>query len=184
MNRRPSVHLRAGLLIGTTLFSSLLLSSCSDSGASEGASSGGGAPVAEAAADSGSTESGSTDSGDISEAQLESGVPAECLEAFPVAFGTPDLAAATLLPTDFPADAVDGTLCQTSATGSGIQVVDWATEASGTEVLDALEAALPPSYDVTREDKGLGEQLDGTAGDVYFTVITRPGAWSLQLGPA
>ena len=111
-------------------------------------------------------------------------MPAECLEAFPVAFGEPDLAAATLLPADFPADAVDGTLCQTAATGSGIQVVDWATDASGTEVLDAIEAALPSSYSVTREDKGMGEQLDGTAGDVYFTVVTRPGAWTLQLGPA
>ena len=63
-------------------------------------------------------------------------------------------------------------------------MVDWATEASGSEVLDAIEAALPPSYSVTREDNGMGEQLDGTAGDVYFTVVTRPGAWTLQLGSA
>ena len=178
MTRRPSITLRAGLLLGTTVFSSLLLSSCSDSGTSAGAASGGGEPDAEAPAEPGS---GSTD---MSEAQVDSGVPEECLEAFPVAFGEPDLAAATLLPADFPAEAVAGTLCQTSATGDGLQVVDWATDASGTEVLDALVAALPPSYEVTREDKGLGEQLDGTAGDVWFTVVTRPGAWSLQLSPA
>ena len=177
MNRRPSVHLRAALLLGTTVFSSLLLTGCSDSDGAKDAS-GGSQPVADAA------EPDSTESDDISEAQLEAGVPAECLEAFPVAFGKPDLGAATLLPGDFPAEAVDGTLCQTSATGSGIQVVDWATGASGTEVLDALVAALPPSYDVTREDKGQGEQLDGTAGDVWFTVVTRPGAWTLQLSPA
>ena len=176
---RTTVPQRAALLLATTLFSSLLLTGCSDSGTSEGASSGGSEPVAEAAADP-----GSTDSGDISEAQQESGVPAQCLEAFPVAFGEPDLAAATLLPPGFPADAVEGTLCQTAATGSGVQVVDWATDASEVEVLDAIESALPPSYEVTREDKGLGEQLDGTAGDVWFTVVTRPGAWSLQLSPA
>ncbi|MCF6379364.1 hypothetical protein L2K70_17260 [Nocardioides KLBMP 9356] len=176
MNRRPSFQMRAALLLGTATFSCTLLTSCSDS---EAAETSGSEPVAEASA-----EPGSTDSGDISEAQLESGVPAECLEAFPVAFGEPDLAAATLLPADFPAEAVDGTLCQTAATGSGVQVVDWATDASGAEVLDALETALPSSYSVTREDKGMGEQLDGTAGDVYFTVVTRPGAWTLQLGPA
>ena len=176
MNRRPSVQIRAALLLGTAVFSSTLLSGCSDSGEAD---TGGSAPAAETA-----VEPGSADSGDISEAQLDSGVPAACLEAFPVAFGEPDLAAATLLPTDFPAEAVDGTLCQTSATGSGVQVVDWATDASGAEVLDAIEAALPSTYSVTREDMGMGEQLDGTAGDVRFTVVTRPGAWTLQLGPA
>lgn len=176
MNRRPSVQMRAALLLGTAVFSSTLLTACSDSGAAQ---TSGSDPVAEAAG-----EPDATDSGDISEAQLESGVPAECLDAFPVAFGKPDLGAATLLPADFPADAVAGTLCQTSATSDGLQVVDWATDASATEVLDAIEAALPASYEVTREDKGQGEQLDGTAGDVWFTVVTRPGAYTVQLAPA
>ena len=179
MNRRPSIHLRAALLLGTAAFSSLLLTGCSDAGTSQGSEEGGSEPVAEAAADAGSSSSD-----DFQESQLDSGVPAECLEAFPVAFGQPDLGAATLLPADFPADAVAGTLCQTAATGSGIQVVDWATDASGTEVLDAIEESLPSSYSVTREDMGMGEQLDGTAGDVVFTVVTRPGAWTLQLAPA
>ena len=179
MNRRPSVHLRAGLLLGAAVFSSLILTGCSDASTSQSSPEGGSEPVAEAAADA-----ASSNEDDFQTSQLDSGVPAACLEAFPVAFGEPDLGAATLLPADFPADAVDGTLCQTAATGSGIQVVDWATDASGTEVLDALEAALPSSYSVTREDNGMGEQLDGTAGDVYFTVVTRPGAWTLQLGPA
>jgi hypothetical protein len=179
VNRRPSVHLRAGLLLGTTVFSSLLLAGCSDPGTAQSSSGGGSEPVAEAAADA-----ASSNEDDFQKSQLDSGVPAECLKAFPVAFGEPDLAAATLLPADFPADAVDATLCQTAASGSGIQVVDWATDSSGTEVLDAIEAALPSSYSVTREDKGLGEQLDGTAGDLYFTVVTRPGAWTLQLGRA
>lgn len=179
MNRRPSVHLRAGVLLGATLFSPLLLAGCSDADTSPSASGGGSGSVAEAA--DGAAEASSDD---FQKSQLGSGVPEECLEAFPVAFGEPDLAAATLLPTDFPADAVDGTLCQTAESGSGIQVVDWATEASGTEVLDAIEAALPPSYSVTRGDNGMGEQLDGTAGDVSFTVVTRPGAWTLQIGPA
>ncbi len=178
MNRRPSVHLRAGLLLGATLFP-LLLAGCSDADTSPSASGGGSGSVAEAA-----DEAAGSSADDFQESQLDSGVPEECLEAFPVAFGEPDLAAATLLPSDFPADVVDGTLCQTAESGSGIQVVDWATEASGTEVLDAIEAALPPSYSVTREDNGMGEQLDGTAGDVYFTVVTRPGAWTLQLGSA
>ena len=175
MRHRPSVPLRPGLLLGATVLSSLLLAGCSGAGTQPSSSGGGSEPVAEA---------GSTGSDDLSADQLESGVPAACLDAFPVAFGEPDLAAATLLPADWPTDAVDATLCQTSATGSGLQTIDWATDASGPEVLDAIAAALPPSYAVTREDKGLGEQLDGTAGDVYFTVVTRPGAWTLQLGPA
>ncbi|MCP3421903.1 hypothetical protein [Nocardioides pinisoli] len=176
MNRRPSVRIRATLLLGTAVFSSTLLTSCSDS---EAAETSGSDPVAESAG-----EPGSADSDDLAGAQLDSGVPAECLEAFPAAFGEPDLGAATLLPADWPSDAVDGTLCQTSATGNGLQVVDWATDASGSEVLDAVVAALPSSYEVTRKDEGLGEQLDGTAGDVWFTVITRPGAYTVQLAPA
>ena len=179
LHRRPSTPLRAGLVLGSALLCSLVLTGCSGSGAAEGSFGGASGGTAAAAADPGSSRSD-----DFQETQLESGVPTECLDAFPMAFGPADLSAATLMPADFPIDAVDATLCQTAATGSGVQTIDWATDTSGPEVLDAVEAALPATYSVTRSDEGLGEQLDGTAGDVVFTVLVREGAWTLQLGPA
>ncbi len=66
-----------------------------------------------------------------------------------------------------------------AGTGSGIQVASYATSATEAEVLDAVQAALPPSYDASRTDQGLGEQLQGTADGVSFEVTTRPGAYDV-----
>jgi hypothetical protein len=116
----------------------------------------------------------------LAEVQEQTDVPEECRDAFPVAVGRADAAAITLMPATWPTDAVEGTLCQTSATGSGIQVASYATDASGAEVLDAVQGALPASYEVTREDQGMGEQLDGTGDGVSFRVTTREGAFEVM----
>ena len=63
-----------------------------------------------------------------------------------------------------------------------LQTADYATTASGSEVLDAYEATLPADYAVGREDQGAGEQLTGSAGSVYFTITIRDGAFSVAFG--
>ena len=52
--------------------------------------------------------------------------------------------------------------------------MEFATDGAEAAVLDSVEGALPASYDVTREDQGLGEQLDGAAGvsDLSLAVIS------------
>ena len=47
-------------------------------------------------------------------------------------------------------------------------------------MLDAVEGALPAGYEVTREDQGAGEQLDGTGDGVSFRVTTREGAFDVM----
>ena len=118
----------------------------------------------------------------LAEVQEQTDVPQECREAFPVAVGRADPAAITLMPATWPTDAVEGTLCQTSTSGSGIQVASYATETAGAEVLDAVQQALPSSYDVVREDQGLGEQLDGSGDGVSFRVTVREGAYDVMFG--
>ena len=115
----------------------------------------------------------------LAEVQDETGVPRACREAFPVAVGEADPAAVSLMPASWPEDVVAGTLCQTSSSGSGMQVASYATSASQDEVLDAVEDALPSSYDVTRADQGLGDQLDGAGDGVAFRVTTRDGAYEV-----
>jgi hypothetical protein len=126
------------------------------------------------AADPGSPEAA------IAEVQQQSDVPQECREAFPMAVGKADPADVTLMPAAWPTDAVEGLLCQTSAGGSGIEVASYATEATGPEVLDAVQAALPSSYDVVRQDQGMGEQLDGSGDGVSFRVTVREGAYDVM----
>lgn len=125
-----------------------------------------------------STEPGATDLG---AAQVDSGVPEACLEAFPVAMTAPDLADVSLLPADWPAAPAGATLCQTSATADGsYQTADYATDDDPSAVLDAWEAALT-AFSPTRGDEGAGEQLAGTAGTVAFEITTRDGAFSVVL---
>ena len=131
-------------------------------------------------AGSGSAGTGTDPDRALTEVQEETGVPEECREAFPVDVGEADEAAISLMPASWPKDAVDGTLCQTSASGSGIQVASYATSASGREVLDAVQDALPSSYEVVRADQGLGEQHDGTGDGVSFRVTTRDGAFDVM----
>ena len=116
---------------------------------------------------------------DQQQAQVDSGIPEACLDAYPAAFTAPDLADATLLPGDWPEPPTGATLCQTTGTADGaVETADYATDAPAAEVLDAYEAALS-AYDVAREDQGLGEQLSGTADGVLFEITTRDGAYSV-----
>jgi hypothetical protein len=117
---------------------------------------------------------------DLQQVQGDSGVPEACLEAFPVAVGEADLDDVTLLPAGWPAPPVEATLCQTTGTVDGnLETADYATAASAEQVLDAYEAALPAEYTATRQDQGMGDQLTGAAGSVYFTITTRDGAYSV-----
>ncbi len=157
---RLSIAVSAGLLT---------LSACSaDTDASDGAGSG---------------DRAASDAADLQDVQAGSGVPAECLDAFPVAIGEADLAELSLVPSDWPESPVDATLCQTSSTIEGnLETADYATEATGAEVLDAFQAALPAGYEATREDTGQGDMLAGSAGEVFFEVTTRDGAYTVTFG--
>lgn len=159
----------AGLLLSVPLFGA-----CGDD-----ADSTAGDPPAAQEADAGAgAEADGLDPAD-------SGVPEECAEAFPVAFGAPDLKALTLLPADWPEPPAGATLCQTTSTADGsIETADYATDAPAEEVLSAYESALAPSYDVARNDEGLGEVLTGTAGSVVFELSTRDGAYSIAFSPS
>jgi hypothetical protein len=143
MNRRPTTRSlsRSAVLVAVLTLGPLGLSACSGE------------------ADAGTARTSDDPEAALAEVQEQTDVPPECRDAFPVAVGKADEDAVDLMPAGWPTDAVDGTLCQTSATASGIQVASYATSASGTEVLDAVQDALPASYDVVREDQGLGEQL-------------------------
>src|SRR5689334_11837694 len=102
MNRRPNLPLS---LLAALVLGPLSLSACS------------GGAEASSAADPEAA---------LAEVQEQTDVPEECREAFPVAVGRADAAAITLMPSDWPADAVAATLCQTSSSGSGIQVASYA----------------------------------------------------------
>jgi hypothetical protein len=118
-------------------------------------------------------------------ADVRSGdVPQECTEAFPLAIEPADLADVALRPADFPEPPVDATLCQTSSTlDDSIATADYATTASATEVLDAYEAELAPTYDVEREDGGAGETLTGDlGGGTYVQVTPGDGRFSVAFG--
>jgi hypothetical protein len=131
----------------------------------------------------GSEDKAASDTAGLQDVQADSGVPEECLEAFPVAIGEADLADLSLVPGDWPEGPVDATLCQTSSTIEGnLETADYATEATGAEVLDAFQAALPAGYEATREDKGQGDVLTGSAGEVFFQVSTRDGAYTVTFG--
>jgi hypothetical protein len=169
MNSRTTVHCRVAVVLASLAIGAATLTACAGADATEELGS---APSSTAA-----------ETDDLSELQSGSGVPEKCLEAFPVALGAPDPAAATMTPVDWPAAAVSGVLCQTTETPDGTrQSLEYATDLPPGDVLDQLEAALPDSYEVTRSDRGLGEQLDGSAGAVYFTVTTRPGAYAVAFG--
>ncbi|MBA2955473.1 hypothetical protein GON03_14150 [Nocardioides sp. MAH-18] len=168
MNSRTTAHRRVAAVLASLAIGAVTLTACAGADAT---GEPGAAPTSPAAET------------DASELQSGSGVPEECLDAFPVALGAPDPAAATLAPADWPADAVSGVLCQTTETPDGTrQSLEYATDLSPEDVLDQLEAALPASYEATRSDQGLGEQIDGSAGAVHFTVTVRPGAYAVAFG--
>lgn len=151
----------------------LTLSACS--GDSEASGSTGGS--------TGSNDEAASETVELQDLQEDSGAPEECVEVFPLALAEADLADLSLVPGDWPEAPVDATLCQTSATIEGnLETADYATRATGAEVLDAFQAALPAGYEVTREDRGQGDMLAGSAGEVFFEVSTREGAYTVTFG--
>jgi hypothetical protein len=113
-----------------------------------------------------------------------SGAPEECAEAFPMAFGEPDLGEVSLLPAGWPEPIDDAVLCSTSGTlEENVESADFATALSEDEVLSSFESALTgvDGYTVSRGDSsGLGrDMLEGTAGDVSFQVTSVPGGYTL-----
>ncbi|WP_210650233.1 hypothetical protein [Nocardioides sp. SYSU D00065] len=113
------------------------------------------------------------------------GVPEECREAFPAEVVPADIADVSGIPAEWPEPPVDATLCRTSSTmDDTLSIAGYATASSPAEVLDAYESALAEQWEVTREDNGMGEVLTGTAGDVWFQVETRDGAFDLSFAPA
>jgi len=114
----------------------------------------------------------------------DSGAPEECADAFPAAFGEPDIGEVSLLPADWPEPVDDAVLCSTSGTvGGSMESADFATTAAEEEVLSSFESALGgvDGYTVSRGDSsGLGrEMLEGTAGDISFQVKTVPGGYTV-----
>lgn len=121
---------------------------------------------------------------DLAQVQAESGVPEECLTAYPVAMTAPDLGDVELVPADWPGEPGGATLCQTTSTADGsIETVDFAATMPAAEVLDHYEAALADAG-VVRADEGLGEQLSGSTGGVDFEITTRDGAYSVVFAAA
>lgn len=128
-----------------------------------------------------SSATAGSDAEDLADAADDAGVPEECQEAFPLALEPADPADVPF-PADWPETPVAATLCSTGATlDDSMQTADYATAATPAEVLDAYEAALAPSYDLTREDQGLGEVLAGSNGSVSFQLQPRDGAFALLL---
>ena len=114
-----------------------------------------------------------------------SGAPKECADAFPMAFGEPDVGEVGLMPQDWPDAVDDAVLCSTSSTADGSgEKADFATSEDEESVLSSFETALGgiDGYTVERGDSsGLGrEMLEGTAGDVSFQVTTVPGGYTLS----
>ena len=168
-------HFRRSTGAAAVLVLAALLGACSGSGSDA-------ADSADAAADAQAGNQGDA-ADDLAAAQEDSGVPAECLEAFPAAFGAPDLGSVTMLPADWPEPPVESTLCHTSATAEGnVEIADYATDVAPDAVLAAFDSGLPAGYEVAYEDQGLGEMLVGTAGGVSFQVTARDGAFSIMFG--
>ena len=170
MTVRPLSHrlLPLAALVVTTAVS---LSAC---GGDQPAASAGSSTSSEGEAAAGLDEL--ADAGDV---------PEECREAFPAEVAPADLDDVASIPSGWPEPPVDATLCRTSSTmDDSLSIAGYATASSPAEVLDAYEAALADTWDVTREDRGFGDVLTGTAGDVWFQVETRDGAFDLSFAPA
>lgn len=116
---------------------------------------------------------------------VDAGASTPCEATSPVTVGGADLADVAGLPADWPAPPVPALLCGTSGgAGSDSGSATYATPATPTTVLGQYEAALPATYEVTRQDGADGEMLTGRAGDVTFRLEAREGAYSLTFEPA
>lgn len=171
MTVRP-LHHRLLPLAGLVLATAVSVSACGDD--------------ASPTATSTTSSAGTADAYDELDAMADdAGVPEECRDAFPAEVVAADLADVTPIPPDWPEPPVDATLCRTSSMmDDSASIAGYATTSAPAEVLDAYEAVLSEQWEVTREDRGFGDVLTGTAGDVWFQVETRDGAFDLAFGPA
>lgn len=136
-------------------------------------------PARDSGPASGSAADAEEDLADVADA---AGVPEECQEAFPLALEPVDPADVGF-PAGWPEPPVEATLCSTGSTlDDATRTADYATTATPTEVLDAYEAALPATYETTREDQGLGEVLSGYDDTVSFQIQPAEGRFSVLLG--
>ncbi|WP_019143820.1 hypothetical protein [Aeromicrobium massiliense] len=115
---------------------------------------------------------------DLEDIQKDAGVPEECAEAFPLAMTKPDLADVKLVPASWPEPPVDATLCSTSELMDGSQEsLDYATEASADEVLEAYKTALA-DFGATIDDQGTGiKMVVGEADGTSFQVRPQDGGF-------
>ncbi|MFI5428169.1 hypothetical protein ACHMWU_17150 [Aeromicrobium sp. UC242_57] len=97
--------------------------------------------------------------------------------------GPPDIADVQMLPASWPAPPAGSTLCQTSETvGGSREEVDYATDLPPAEVFAAYEQALDPSFEVSRDTSGLGDEvLIGVADGVDFQISADEGKFSIAL---
>ena len=129
-------------------------------------------------------DSDSDNGGDDPPAAVEgAGVPEECTEAIPMAFGEVDLADVSLLPADWPEPPVEATLCLTTSTGDdNMETAEYITDASEEEVLTGY-AEMLSDYAAVRAEDGLGDPVvTGTIGtDAYFEIQSDPGVFRIVL---
>ncbi|MFS3127339.1 hypothetical protein ACLM5J_02935 [Nocardioides sp. Bht2] len=122
---------------------------------------------------------------DVADEQVSSGLPPECTDVFPYAWGTPDLADADLLPSGWPQPPADAVLCNAGYTSGSIQSVEYALATPSTTVLDHYATALTgvEATEFSREERAeLGrEVITGTAGDVGFEIEPRDGGYRILL---
>lgn len=122
---------------------------------------------------------------EVADEQVDSGLPPECTDVFPYAWGTPELADADLLPSDWPQPPAGAVLCNAGSTSGSIQSVEYALEVPSDQVLDHYATALTDvdATEFSREERAeLGrEVITGTAGDVGFEIEPRDGGYRILL---
>ncbi|RNL65261.1 hypothetical protein EFK50_04690 [Nocardioides marmoriginsengisoli] len=112
---------------------------------------------------------------------VSSGVPEVCKEAFPAAFGAPDIAEISMLPAGWPEPPPGSTLCQTAETiGGSRENADYVTTLSAEQVLEAYEDGLDPALGAAREEGPLGgEVLVGAVDGVDFQITPGTGKFTI-----
>ncbi|MGY1741281.1 MULTISPECIES: hypothetical protein [unclassified Blastococcus] len=117
------------------------------------------------------------DTGAVEDAAADSGVPEECAEAYPTAFGPADIADVELA-AGFPEPPSGAVLCETGGTADGSQeYANYAAGLSEEEVFAYYEGELAGAE---RGEDGIGAPiLSGTTDGVYWQVQSEDGGFSV-----
>lgn len=123
------------------------------------------------------TGSAGGDTGAVEDAAAGSGVPEECAEAYPTAFGPADIADVELA-AGFPEPPAGAVLCETGGTADGSQeYANYAADLSEEEVFAHYEGELTGAE---RGEDGIGAPiLSGTTDGVYWQVQAEDGGFSI-----